>query len=289
MAVAMLAGLTVLVLILSDRRKRHHRNMSNLLNTPERILRGILAGGDRMGQVDTVLGDERLLRFCEAVSRLTVHQEPRGAGLTSIAAADGTGAMVCLYVLNAVAELDTAWHLVRLGNVPASQRQGRVAAEALAAAGLLACPRQFLLGMPSDIGAVGLLKNRSDSTIESLLKTALDGERDDATYVPPALSATQTYASFIRLLGHLDAAPAQDLAMLQQYRTEVQHPASHGTFDLTLYHFEGIREQEAPRSGAFFDVNRAGTYIKAAEDLIGLTDTFTSILYGLVGKVLDKN
>ncbi|MFC1547334.1 hypothetical protein ACFL5M_02285 [Candidatus Neomarinimicrobiota bacterium] len=247
------------------------------LNPPARVIANIDSAPQRMLRMDEILGANRLLRFAEAVSNLLVHIEPSAGGLARLASINGTGAIVCVFVMNAATEFESAWNMLRLANVPGTLRQSRVGSELVAAATLLALPGVYLGHLSADNPVAKARTKFPEATLADLMKPTLNDTARGAEYLPARLLATQVFRGFTMLLDDIDTVDQSEIEMLQRYRADVQHPASHGSRDLMAYHFEGFGKGVAQKAGAYIDASRHDTYQDTADSLIHLIGVMDSI------------
>jgi hypothetical protein len=250
-------------------------DMQGVLNRPERVVNNILAADRIMHEVDGILKKERLLRFAVGVSKILAHAQPSLNGLCGVVCNDDAKVDVFAQIFNSATELQTAWNCLRLANVPASQRQGRVATESIATAVVFSLPvRDLLRGLPRNDHLAKWLRDHPE-------KTAIDAytppawSEDNPQAVGPAMKTTQFFNSFLKLAEAELEMPAEAVEDLRVYRKWVQHPASHGSAELSAYHFQTFVSGSV---GALFDPQRADTYIQAATDLIGIANLLADIL-----------
>ena len=249
-------------------------SMSETLNPPERVIDNILTASARMSRVDEVLGKQRLQRFAQRISRILTHIEPSADGLCKVVKDKDTQVEIVIQLINAATELETAWNVIRLGNIPASQRQGRVASELVAVAVLMALPTSTLRSLPRKVPLARCLQDHPDKTVVDCYKPVIEN-RNEFQVAEPLLMATQFFASFLMVAETLLGIPKQTVEAIRDYRKQVQHPASHGTADLFSYHFEAFGGGAA---GAVFDKKRVESYILAADELSNITHLLADIL-----------
>ena len=247
------------------------------LNPPERLVENFDHAPARMVRMDDILGQQRLLRIAEVLSDLLVQTEPKGGGLGRMAAIDGTGAVVCAYLINAATEFEGAWNVLRLANVPGALRQSRVASESVAAATMLALPRSYLSRLPQNNPVCKAMAQHGNMALKDLMTPTLAKRPDGNSYVPARLRATRVYKGFEMVLEDIDKIDQGEIEMLRSFREDSQHPASHGSWDLALFHFQGFGRGETPRAGAYIDETRHETYQTMADNLIEVVSTLDSI------------
>jgi hypothetical protein len=249
--------------------------MSDVLNTPERTVDNISAACRIMRAVDGVLGDERLQEFAVGVSRILSHTQPSGSGLCSVVSNKDARLEVFKQVFNSATELQTAWNCLRLANVPASQRQGRVAMELIGIAIVFSVPVSILLeGLSTKDPLAKWLGAHPGKTAIDAYKPPARRE-DEPDHTGPAVLATQFFNSFLDVAEVELQIPADAVRGIRDYRRAVQHPASHGSAELSAYHFETLVSGAA---GALFDPERADTYVEAADDLTQIAHLLADIL-----------
>jgi hypothetical protein len=249
--------------------------MSDMLNTPERVIDNISAASGIMRAVDGLVGDERLRGFAVALSRVLAHTQTSGSGLCSVVPNGDARLEIFVQVFNAATELQTAWNCLRLANVPASQRQGRVAMESIGIAIVFCLPLSVLLEeLPTKHHLAKWLRSHPDKTAIDAYKPQLKSE-DEPQDTGPAVLATQFFSSFLSVAEVELQMPAETVQGMREYRKWVQHPASHGSAELSAYHFQTLLSGAA---GALFDPERADTYVNAADDLSQIAHLLADIL-----------
>jgi hypothetical protein len=249
--------------------------MSDVLNSPERVVSNILAAGRIMHEVDGILNKERFLRFAVGVSRILAHSQPSLNGLCSVVANEDARLEIFVQIFNSATELQTAWNCLRLANVPASQRQGRVAMESISVAIIFCLPVSVLLeGLPTKDHLAKWLRSHPHKTAIDAYKPQPKSE-DEPQETGPAVLATQFFKSFLAVAEVELQMPAETVQGMREYRKWVQHPASHGSAELSVYHFETLVSGAA---GALCDPERADTYVEAADDLTQIAHLLAEIL-----------
>ena len=249
--------------------------MSDVLNTPERIVDNIQAACRIMREVDGIVDNEKLREFAVGVSRILAHTQPSQNGLCSIVADEDAQFEIFVQVFNSATELQTAWNCLRLANVPASQRQGRVAMESIGMAIVFSLPVSVLLRvLPPKDRLAKWLRDHPDKTAIDAYKPLARSE-DEPQHMGPEVMATQFFNSFLKMAEGELQLPADTVRGMREYRTWVQHPASHASAQLYTYHFETLVSGAA---GALFDPERADTYAEAANDLTDIARLLADIL-----------
>jgi hypothetical protein len=247
--------------------------MGDVLNPPERVVKNIRSACAIMCRVDAVLRDKRLREFAIGVSRILAHMEPSKAGLCNVVANDARF-QVFVQIFNAATELQTAWNTIRLANIPASQRHGRVAFESIGVAVVFALPTSTIANLPQQTPLGQWLQAHPESTAIDAYKPVPRSEDEPERREPP-VKATQFFNSFLKLAELELKMPADSLRSMKEYRMSVQHPASHATAELYSFHFETLTTGAA---GAVFDPKRSDSYVQAADDLIDIAHLLADIL-----------
>jgi hypothetical protein len=195
-------------------------------------------------------------------------------------------ARVMVAVMNAATELETGWNLLRLANLPASQRQCRVAAEFVAAACLSAIPAPVLRAQPASVPVAALLNKYPNATLEELMVPKIIGEGLDAEIKPATLKAQDALESLFHLLSTPLGFPEERIQQFRKYRKQVLHSAAHGSAELTAYHFESFALSKPPRMGAYYSPDRDSSYAAQAAQLSGFTDLLADVLSRVASYIL---
>jgi hypothetical protein len=229
-----------------------------------------------MALADNVLGVRRPRRFSRNVSRILYHIEPSQDGIASYAPDIATGAEIATQLISCATELETGWNALRLGNIPASQRQGRVASEFSAIATLLSIPREALAALPRSVPVSKALQDNPRISVANLYEP-----RRSSSILPeeaePILRATQFYASFLYVAEHLLGLPNENIEWMRGYRRYVQHPASHSSAEVVQHHFEAFNAR-TKRAGAYITRRKYRSLRFQAEELIGLSHLIAELL-----------
>lgn len=246
------------------------------LNTPARIIRGLDSVHRRIDEIDRVLGVELKVEFAEAVAALLLHIEPDAGGLVSTVASRQEQIHLVAGLIQASAEFDTGWNTVRLGNIPAAQRQGRVGTEFVAAGVLQSLPRSAIRQrLPKTDPLATLVRKYPTEAVADLMSPSLSAK---GKVVPARLLSMRAFNSFVTFVAGLPGISTDDVEWLQHYRKVVQNAASHGSSELIAYHFEGARVGKPLRGGAFFDPDRAESYRTAGRELNRVVHVLTRFL-----------
>lgn len=246
-----------------------------MLNPPERVIQNIQSTPTQMKRVDEILGEQRLLHFAQGLARLLAHVESSSGSLCGAMKDRGTRTDVMMQIINAATELETGWNVIRLANIPASQRQGRVAFELIAVAVLAVLPLPTLKNLPREVHLARCLQDNPDKTVIECYRPTLK-DKGNTQVAEPLLDATKFFSSFLDIAERLLGIPKQSVDEIRAYRKQVQHPASHGTAELSSYHFEAF--QHGGAAGTVFDKRRSESYILAADKLGNLAHLLADIL-----------
>jgi len=246
-------------------------------NTPEKVLSNIRTTHIRMSRADQVLGIRRLTKFCNAVSRILYHIEPSLDGLNSTHGVIGHGADITTLLISAAMELESAWNVLRLANIPSARRQGRVASEFIAIVVLLCIPRNKLVELPKRKAPISyaLRQNPSKSVFD--LYEPIPVDPTDERKLKPILLATKFFTSFLYVAEYLLKIPSQTIQSFRNYREYVQHPASHGSSDVVWHYFEGFNAR-TKLAGAYLSKKRYPGIRFEGDQLIALAELLADIL-----------
>ncbi len=247
----------------------------NILNPPERVISNIQTVTNRMSSVDEILGKQRLEYFAHGISRILSHIEPSIENLSKVVENKEIQTEIVILLINAATELETAWNVIRLCNIPASQRQGRIASELIAMIVVMSLPVPTLKSLPRKIPISRCLQDHPDKTVIDCYKSVSQSKSDKLLVTEPLLKATEFFSSFLMVAETELNIPIHIVEMLRNYRKQVQHPASHGSEELTSYHFEGFQGGAA---GTIFDKKRKNSYILAADEIGNIAHLLADIL-----------
>ena len=250
--------------------------MKEALNPPSRIRNNLETAPIRMGKVDAYIAEETLTLFAVSTSRILEHTEVK-AGTINNHIPMPIASEVTLLLVSAASELETAWNVLRLANVSASRRQGRVAEELVALAVLVAVPIHVLQSLPSGYGLKGVIKKNPGRTVSELYRPIIKKQGRKTIVTDPPLKARDIYPAFLRICTQNLGLSDKVVQNLREYRDRVQHPASHASVDTWVLHFEGF-ETIGRRAGAWFTKKRGSSYTQASEDLANLSGWMANIL-----------
>ena len=132
----------------------------------------------------------------------------------------------------------------------------------------------LLRGLPTQDRLAKWLRGHPDKTAIDAYKP-LAWSEGELQRTAPAVKATQFFNTFLELAEAELQMPAEAIQGLREYRKWVQHPASHGSAELSAYHFETFVSGAV---GALFDPERADTYVQAADDLTQIAHLLADML-----------
>ncbi|ABA88626.1 hypothetical protein Pcar_1379 [Syntrophotalea carbinolica DSM 2380] len=240
--------------------------MNTWLNSPDKIIANLRGAPERMHKVDSVLGDRTFTQFSEAIAKILRHSEVEQNCINQLLPRE-LGADVCINLFSAAAEFETGINVLRLSNAPASQRQGRVASELIALSILIALPDKLIRRLPPKLQLVKKLSENPGKKVVDLYKTQMTFQGRKPIRIEPQVKGNMIYPAFLSALRNILNAPCEIVENLKLYRETVQHPASHASLEVGLFHFEGF---DGGRSGATFMEERTDTYKNSVKDLTNL-------------------
>jgi len=258
------------------------KNKYQLLNTPARVLQNLRDVAQRMSQIDELLGEDRIERFADAVVNLLRHNETSVPGVCKSLSSTKVGAEVCRYIICAATEFETAWNTLRLANIPAMHRNGRVASEMVAMAVLNALPKQEIHSLVGKLPE--LLRNNPALNVVDVFSPRTVQKTGRIEVQKPPLEARECYKPFISALKNILEIAPDVVNNFIEYRKMVHHAASHATHEVFSCHFEGFTGK---RAGAYYDPSRDKSYQLAADDLIDVIKFHVYVLDALA-EHLDK-
>jgi hypothetical protein len=252
------------------------RGKTSPFNTPERVAENFQITSFTMMKVDEVLGIRRLTRFSKNISRILFHIEPKLDGLASYIDDRSIGAEITKHLISCTTELETAWNNLRLANIPAAQRQGRVASEFVSNVILLCIPKSVLISLPRKIPISKALTDHPELEVKDLF-VPRPFDPTDLRKVKPILKATQLFSSFLHVGESVVKIPEETIEGIKNYRTYVQHPASHGSSEVIQFHFDAFNTR-TKRAGAFVTPKRHASFRFEGDQLVALSALIADIL-----------
>lgn len=264
--------------------------MTEALNPPSRVRNNLETASIRMQKVDMYIAEETLTLFTVSTSRILEHTEVK-AGTINNHLPKPIALEMTLLLISAASELETAWNVLRLANVPASRRQGRVAEELVALAVLVAVPIHVLQSLPSRFGLKRVIDENPGRAVSELYRPKIKKQGRKTIVTDPPLKAKDIYPAFLRICTQYLGFSDKVVQNFREYREKVQHPASHASVDTWVLHFEGF-DAGSSRAGAWFNKERGSSYTQASEDLANLSGWMAKILdqlaIGLENKINPK-
>lgn len=246
-------------------------------NNPDRIITNLLTTSSRMDKVDETLEESTMEDLAEALSRILRHGDTSKGAVCGELSSKRLAADVCIQIFNAAAELETAFHAVRLCNVPASFRQARVGAECIGSAILMALPMEEVRQMSGRVKLLEVLESNPGHSIADLFVTPrprIQGKK--VQRVQPKIKANMILPAFVKALDQILGFDSAQTNELWQYILQVYHPAAHGATDNTAFHFEGLGPDR--KVGLWFSEERVPTFRFAARNVVLTVDLMADFL-----------
>lgn len=187
------------------------------------------------------------------------------------------GAIFAIQLVNASAEFETAWHSIRLSNVPACYRQSRVGLECIGFSILLAIPENELKQLSSKLRLVKQMKKYSDKTLFELFSPKFIKENRTQPILKPKILGNYIIPAFFEASEKIIGIEKPLIENLKIITEHTFHPSSHNSMHNFAYHFEAFSTEKG-KAGAMFSEKRSDTLIKAAENLGNLTHILADIM-----------
>jgi len=216
-----------------------------------------------------------LTLFTVSISRMLEHTEVK-AGSVNNYLPKPIASEVTRLLISAATELETGWNVLRLANVPASRRQGRVAEELVALAVLVAMPIHFLQSLPNRFGLKKVIDENPGRPVSELYWPITKKQGRKTIVTNPLLKAKDIYPAFLHICTHNLGLSGKVVQGFREYLEKVQHPASHASVDTWALHFEKFETDRY--AGARFKKERGPSYTQASEDLANLSSWMAKIL-----------
>ncbi|MCH8491128.1 MAG: hypothetical protein LAT81_14535 [Oceanicaulis sp.] len=209
------------------------------LNTKNNIEVSFLAIEHRIRLIEEAVGYENITELSELIAIFLHNMEPKGHGLNSAVSNEKHQSHVAISLLNATCEIQTAYHVLTIGNIPGVFRQCRIIHEFVAVALFTCIPKQVLLEyLPVKKHSLAKeLDNHPDSDFWELYKPTSKFMGKNVQRENPKIKGNMLLKPYVTFL-------TKGLNLDQPYMTwlstQIEHvlnPASHGSLDILPYHF----------------------------------------------------
>lgn len=246
--------------------------MSEYLNAPENIEKGFLSIDKRIKQIEKAVSYKKITELSQLVANFLFHMQVEEPSINSIIKSQKNQSHNAICILNASCEIETAYHLLTVGNVPAVFRQCRLCHEFVAVVIFQSVSRDVLLeNLSTKHNLVKKLSENPDTDFWDLYKSSIKMMGKNVQRFDPVIKGNlllPPYLEFLRKCLPLEQAV---VTWLSTQIKHVLHPISHGSIEILPFHF-GTANKDG-KGGINYSPNKVELYQDAMDYLL-LTVTY---------------
>lgn len=252
--------------------------MSKYLNTPENIEAGFLAVDKRIRLIEQAIGYDNISELSKGIAELLFHMQIEEPSINSILRPNEKQSHIAICILNASCEIQTAYHILTIGNVPGVFRQCRLIHEYIAVVIFLSVPRKVILNelSPKKHKLINKLTQNTNSDFWDLYKSSFKSMGKNVQRIDPVIKGSlllPPYLDFLRKCIQLDQA---ELNCLSNQVKHVLHPTSHGSIEMLPFHFGTAAEDG--KGGINYSPNKVSMYKEGLSYLIWTVNFLVQVL-----------
>lgn len=252
--------------------------MSKYLNTPENIEAGFLAVNKRIRLIEQAIGYENISELSKGVAELLFHMQIEVPSINSILRPNEKQSHIAICILNASCEIETAYHVLTIGNVPGVFRQCRLIHEYIAVVIFLSVPRKELLNelSPRKHELINKLTKNPNSDFWDLYKSSFKPMGKEVQRIDPVIKGSlliPPYLDFLRKCIQLDQ---KELNWLSNQVKHVLHPSSHGSVEMLPFYFGTVAKDG--KGGINYSPNKVSMYQEGMTYLIWTVNFLVNVL-----------
>jgi len=251
--------------------------MKIYLNKPENIEKGFLSIDKRIKQIEEVLGYEKIAELSQDIADYLFNMQVEDPSLNSIISTQEKQSHIAICILNASCEIETAYHLLTVGNVPAVYRQCRLFHEFTAVVIFLSVPKSILLKkLSSKNNLIKKLSENPNNDFWDLYKSSFKKMGSEFQRVDPVIKGNLLLPPYLEFLRKCLPLSPQETTWLSTQIKHVLHPISHGSIEMLPFHFGTARKDG--KGGINYSPNKIEMYQEAMEYLLWSTKFLNNVL-----------
>ena len=241
--------------------------MRDYLNKPENIEKGFLSIEKRIKKIEEAVGYERITELSQLTADFLFHMQVEEPSINSIISTKEKQSHIAICILNASCEIETAYHLLTVGNVPAVFRQCRLSHEFTAAVIFHSVPKRVLLKKLSlKNNLVKKLSENPDVDFWDMYKSSFKKMGSKFQRVDPIIKGNLLLPPYLEFLRKCLPLSPQEVTWLSTQVKHVLHPTSHGSIEMLPFHFGTAKEDGM--GGINYSPNKVEMYQDAMEYLL---------------------
>lgn len=218
--------------------------MGKYLNSPENIESGFLSVDKRIKLIEEAIGYAEISKLSACIADLLFHIQPEEPSLNSFFYSTEKQSQIAICILNASIEIQTAYHILTVGNVPGVFRQCRLVHEYIAAAIFSSVPKEILVENISSKKHLLIKEFNQNPELEfwDLYKSNFNSFGTNIQRIDPIVKGNALLPPYFDFLRKCTNINEKDINWLIKQVNQVMHPASHGSIELLAYHFGTFAE-----------------------------------------------
>ncbi|MCP9293005.1 hypothetical protein [Gracilimonas sediminicola] len=261
--------------------------MREYLNKAENIEKGFLSIDKRIKQIEEAIGYDKIKELSQDIADYLFHMQVDEPSLNSIISSREKQSQIAICILNASCEIESAYHLLTTGNVPAIYRQCRLIHEFSAVAIFLSIPKKDLLEYLSEKNnLIKKINDNPNSDFWDLYKSSYKKMGSKFQRVDPIIKGNILLPPYLEFLRKCLPLSPKDTTWLSTQVKHVLHPISHGSIEMLPFHFGTVKEDG--KGGINYSSNKIEMYQGGIEYIIWTTK-FLSKVFELTRSFIIKN
>lgn len=252
--------------------------MGKYLNSPENIESGFLSVDKRIKLIEQAIGYEEIAKLSVSIADLLFHMQPEEPSLNSIINTREKQSHIAICLLNASIELETAYHILTVGNVPGVFRQCRLVHEYIAATIFLSVPKELLVEHISSKKHLLIKEFIQNPELDfwELYKSQFKRFGANIQRIDPIVKGNALLPPYFDFLRKCIKINEKDFNWLKKQVDQVMHPTSHGSIEQLAYHFGTFAEDG--KGGINYSKNKISMYKDSMSFLLWTVDFLTQVL-----------
>jgi len=233
--------------------------MKDYLNTAENIKAGFLSVDKRIRQIEEAIGEDRIESFSQRVADFLFHMQTESPSLNSIIETREKQSTIAISILNASCEIETAFHILTIGNIPAIYRQCRLCHEYTSSIIFMSLPRKFIVtDLSEKHNLVKKFKENPSLNFWDLYKSSFKKMGDNVQRIDPIIKGNSLLPPYLEFLREHLPHEESEMTWLSTQVKHVLHPTSHGSIEMLPYHF-GTLDKDG-KGGLNYSSNKIEMY-----------------------------
>ncbi len=252
--------------------------MRKYLNKPEIIEKGFLSIDKRIKQIEEAVTYDKINELSQSIADFLFHMQDDESSINSVINSEKNKKNITICLLNASCEIETAYHLLTIGNVPAVFRQCRLVHEFVATVIFVSIPKKVLLANFSSKKYDLMKKLSENSNVDfwDLYKSSFKKVGSTYQRVDPIIKGGSLLKPYVGFLRKCLPISQQETNWLSTQIKHVLHPTSHGSIEMLPFHFATLKEDG--KGGINYSPNKIEMYQNGIDYLIWSVKFWNKVL-----------